>query len=376
MITAEYQRAWIKQLYEEHSHICYQRELELPRPIICVESLGKEKLGHYDELRSTLSISAELIMSQPWQVVLEILKHEMAHQYVACYDILEPPHSAGFQRACTLLDVAPWARSASIKIPSTDSLELTDDEKKFHRRIEKLLALSASSNQHEAELALQRAHELMKDFQLQYVTEVDKDICERYINHKRKKIHLYESFLASLIHRHFSVQIVYTDLYDALKNCSYKVIELIGTRVQVLQAEHVYWFIHNNLASYWDQFRKNYQGPSHRLKGFRAKNSFYQGIINGFDEKLSSKSRKQHSSDIDHNKYELIQTQIDTAVDRYVRNRYPRLVKLSRGRCYRREDIYEHGKEKGRDLSVHPGLHKNSSNQSHSSSPKLIHGSH
>ena len=43
---------------------------------------GSHRLGSWNRLHRTISLSRRMVFEQPWSVVREVLKHEMAHQYV------------------------------------------------------------------------------------------------------------------------------------------------------------------------------------------------------------------------------------------------------------------------------------------------------
>ena len=117
-------------------------------------------------------MSENLIMSYPWSVTLQVLKHEMAHQY--SYEVLgqTDAHGEGFQAACALLGVLPQYRSCRI-VTAEVLAQLTGTENKMSEgqkvlfRIEKLLALGESSNIHEAEAALKKASLLIEKYHLQ-----------------------------------------------------------------------------------------------------------------------------------------------------------------------------------------------------------------
>ncbi|HVR02850.1 MAG TPA: hypothetical protein VMT47_12010, partial [Polyangia bacterium] len=43
---------------------------------------GPHRLGSWHRVHRTISVSRELVFQQPWGAVREVLKHEIAHQYV------------------------------------------------------------------------------------------------------------------------------------------------------------------------------------------------------------------------------------------------------------------------------------------------------
>ena len=75
-------RLWTKQLYREYAHILHWYGL---KNALAPVALAIEPITHYGEWRAatrTIVIADHLIRDYPWNVVLEVLKHEMAHQYV------------------------------------------------------------------------------------------------------------------------------------------------------------------------------------------------------------------------------------------------------------------------------------------------------
>ncbi|MCA1787637.1 MAG: SprT-like domain-containing protein, partial [Desulfobacteraceae bacterium] len=75
---------WAKQLQKEHGDICYQQRVSLPTPVVSIAA-GQNRLGYWTPGNQTISVSRHLIETNPWEIVLEIFKHEMAHQYVSEY---------------------------------------------------------------------------------------------------------------------------------------------------------------------------------------------------------------------------------------------------------------------------------------------------
>ncbi len=82
-------------------------------------------LGRWIPDTRTIEISLPLVVERPWGVVVEVLKHEMAHQYV--HEVLgeksETPHGPAFRDACARLGVdarasgMPVARGAPSERP-------------------------------------------------------------------------------------------------------------------------------------------------------------------------------------------------------------------------------------------------------------------
>ena len=62
----------------------------------------------------TITLSYKLLENCPWDRVIQVLKHEMAHQYVDEVFCKRDTHGPHFQKACQLLRVELWARRSGI----------------------------------------------------------------------------------------------------------------------------------------------------------------------------------------------------------------------------------------------------------------------
>ena len=63
-------------------------------------------LGRWYRETRTIELSRSFALSHDWTVVLEVLKHEMAHQFV--HEVLredEPPHGPAFRATCARLGI-------------------------------------------------------------------------------------------------------------------------------------------------------------------------------------------------------------------------------------------------------------------------------
>ena len=73
----------------------------LRRPVLALTDTER-RLGCWQREGRTLSLSRVLLMKRPWGVVLEVMRHEMAHQYVD--EVLrihdQTAHGPAFQRVC------------------------------------------------------------------------------------------------------------------------------------------------------------------------------------------------------------------------------------------------------------------------------------
>jgi hypothetical protein len=141
-------QVWLKQLLCEFENICYLYRIQLKTPIFEL-SEAEQQFGCWLADQRTIRISRHLITAYSWDVVLMVLKHEMAHQLCSEYFRLHNAgHGKDFQQACQLLGVpAPYNRSTGdlpevMAEPCKD--QQTESGRKIIQRVDKLLALAES----------------------------------------------------------------------------------------------------------------------------------------------------------------------------------------------------------------------------------------
>src|SRR5262245_29575892 len=106
-LTAELEAALVRELrltYRDLSANYFRRAL---RPAIVALSDSAARLGRWVPTHRTIEIARSLVLEQSWGVVVEVLKHEMAHQYVS--EVLgqdsEEPHGAACRDVCRRLGI-------------------------------------------------------------------------------------------------------------------------------------------------------------------------------------------------------------------------------------------------------------------------------
>jgi hypothetical protein len=289
-ITEALKQTWLEQLVFEFKDICWRYKAQLRLPIFEV-SAAKQQLGCWIPGQRILRISEHLILTSSWDVVLMVLKHEMAHQLCSeCWGYQHAGHGKEFQKACQLLGVPfPYNRSTGdlpdvLTEPSVN--EQTEEGRKVIRRVNKLLALAASDNEHEATLAMQRATELLQRHNLENATLAERSGCVRLvIQTGKKQIPSWRKNIGRILRDYFFVEVVFSSLYDAQRQDSYKTIVLLGRAENVPIAEHCYYFLEQQLESLWQKNRHRFQGNTRT-----AKNSYYLGLLQGFSQKLAEQS--------------------------------------------------------------------------------------
>ncbi len=346
-------RLWSQRLYRDYDHICFTFRLELQRPVIRVESL-EGRWGLWDPEIRTISLSETLIRNFAWDTVIEILKHEMAHQIV--FDLFgsDQAHGPLFHRAAEMLGMSAWACRAETDLaayaPQSVEGASSTEEERLLRRVEKLLALAASSNEHEAFAAMTKVRELQSKYQIDYLRAKlpPNHLCFT-IALKRKRVERYQSVIASLLTDHFFVEVIHSHLFDAADCCDYKTLELLGLPQNVKMAEYVFHFLSNQLPLLWSQFRD--KGRPGRV----SKTSYFLGVLKGFGEKLEQQTQQALSTISDERSVSLLALG-DQQLEAFVKYRFPRLQNISRGKRYHDPSAYEAGRRAGTTLKLHRGL--------------------
>lgn len=281
-LTGELRNIWNRKLYlwwRNYNEGYLVGALKLP--LIRVGD-GKHQLGYWDGARRTLSISEAHIIQDPWLSVMDTLRHEMAHQYVE--EILEvvdeSPHGPAFQQACKRLRCIPRARIRRDELRSTQG-RVTKDEK-ILRRLQKILSLSTSPNEHEAQLAVQKARYLMLKYSID-LKELDEerqfDKCS--LGKVKGRRMSYELWLGSILNEFFFVEVLWVQSYDALRDRKGSVLQIFGTSANLDIAEYTYHYLKQVLDRLWDKYK-----AAIGIRSNRERQRYFAGVLEGFYQKL------------------------------------------------------------------------------------------
>lgn len=348
---------WAKQLQKEHADICYQQRVSLATPVVAIVG-GKNRLGYWTSYNQTISISRHLIETSPWEIVLEIFKHEMAHQYVSVYFNDTDIHGKGFKTACDILGVHPaFAGSGSSREEHLSAFKGTLPEKAqtLLRRVEKLLALGQSSNEAEARAASRKASYLLNKYNLDRIAKTDtdgSDIRYLYLHNGKKRMESIEKMILAFLEEFYFVDCVITAIYDAQTDEEYKAGVLIGKQEALVVAEYVYRFLLDTSGKLWQDFRKKHAGQR------TGKVAFDSGFIKGIrtnHEKMFKKAEDAAppgDTSLPIAAVKALRVQCRAENHREKTRLFPR---LSRGRpyYYTDENAFQQGMAQGRKTHIH-----------------------
>ena len=306
----------------------------VPPVLVLVDT--RKRLGQWSRATRTLELSRQLVFEKPWLEVTSVLEHEMAHQYVD--EVLEVRHETAhgptFQRVCA--ERAIDARAAGAPVPS-DPAEAAAIDRALDK-IRKLLALAGSENQHEAEIAMQRAHALMLRYNIEQARTQRSHYDVRHLGEPQKRANGVEVDIMGLLAEFFFVEVIRVPVYVAQRGEHAAVYEVIGTHANVEMAAHVHAFLLATAERLWRENRTDA-----RVKSGRDRLAYQSGVIRGFREKLLAE------------RHVLAGTGLvwvgDGNLDTFFRARYPRITR--RRRTIRMTKAHAAGREAGRTVVLH-----------------------
>ncbi len=244
----------------------------------------QDRWGSWSREKREIALSLCLVLNHSWDAVREVLLHEAAHQFAD--EVLEasfdPPHGPQFQKACHLLRANPRASGAYPPLDDRFKADGLRPEDKPFLRIKKLMALATSSNLHEAEAAMAKAHALMAKYNLQLVTEGGSSFETVSLGRSALRHPAEEYALAHLLQEFYFVQGIWISAFVLEKKRMGRVLEISGTLPNLQVAGYVYEFVSRFIQSQWQEYN------GQRNLNRRRRTDFALGVIEGFRSKLKS----------------------------------------------------------------------------------------
>ena len=304
------------------------------------------RLGRWvGELR-TIELSRALLLEHGWGVLVEVLKHEMAHQYV--YEVEgahEAPHGASFRRVCRERGIDE--RAAGVPLGAS---EASPEHGRILDRVGKLLALAESANEHEAQNAMSAAQRLM----LKYNIEVTLDSRPtsygfRHLGRPTGRVSEAERRLANILADHFFVECIWVPVWRPLEGKRGSVLEVCGRSENLELAAYVHSFLSHTAEALFREYRKHNGAGRHARR-----QSFLAGVMLGFQDKLREERKKSQN--------EGLVWVGDAGLRDWFERRYPRVRRVSRTGA-RRSQAYAHGREAGKRIVLHRAVAEGASGQ-------------
>ncbi len=332
--TPELETALLRQLQVEVRWVNQTHFSDRLAPI-SLRLTDTQVLGRFIARERTIELSRSLVLERPWGEVVEVLRHELAHQFVE--EVLrvvdEPPHGPTFRRVCA-------ERAIDARAAGRPQAALGDPKvAQLVEKVRRLLALAGSENEHEAELAMRRARELMLKHELS-LEGTERSYVFRQLGTPKLRKNSAESIVGGLLAEHFFVQVIWTYAYQPYSARVERVLEVCGKRENVAMAEYVHGFLLQTAERLWHDARAS--RPS--LRG-HDRAAFLEGVVQGFRHKLREAGDERP-------KGEGLVWVGDPGLDSYFARRNPRVRKESR-RATMGWAVRALGHQEGRKVVLH-----------------------
>ena len=228
------------------------------------------------------------------------------------------------------------------------------------KKVKKLLALSTSSNLNEANLAAEKARELLEKYNMTLTdaeiktAEMIKDTFKVKHNSKQFPNWYFKNFpkwflrLTNTMNQYFYVRVIYD--YDGY-------INFIGAKTDVEVAKYVMQYLVHEIERLAEEFLKEHRGSGISImKDLRQ--SFCYGAVSGLRDKLDDERQKEKlkapivtASGTD---LMVIKSQ---ALEEYKKKQFPTLSRLkSSATAGRNSDAYSQGHKEGKNISIRTGV--------------------
>jgi hypothetical protein len=351
---------WAARLLTEHKNICYEHKIyDLATPLINISG-SKNIQGSWDPESGTISISRRLIQTQPWHIVVEIFKHEIAHQYVSIKYNDADIHGGCFKKACEKLGVHPVFQKSSgdlHKDLQSFKGELPKAAQKMLNKVEKLMALGQSSNEKEAQAASRKANFLLNKYNLEQInTQNSSDIKYSVICHKKKRIESIQRAILAVLRNYYYMDSVTSYAYDQHDNTGYRSLVLIGNRETLKVAEYVYYFLFDTAQRLWQEYRKKKKAKRGDKVAFDM--GFIKGIRNNHEAVFKKTELKinETSTSLPVRTLKDLMVQAQKENKKETSRLFPKLTNVRYGRCVVSSSAYKEGFKNGKNTVINKSM--------------------
>ena len=340
----ELERALLRELAATHKHLSQSHFKGALKPVQVSLSDAESFLARFVPSVRGMEFSRAFVLGQSWGVVVEVLKHEMAHQFV--HEVLgerEEPHGPAFRAVCERLGIDARAQGLPVE------RQHTPETKRLIERVEKLLALAQSQNQHEAEAAAAAAQRLMLKHNLTVSEGEAPSYSFRHLGRITGRVTEWERRLGNILNQHFFVEVIWVPAFRRDQGKRGSVLEAIGSAENLDMAEYAYEFLARTAERLWEEHK-----AAHGVEGNRDRLTYYAGVMSGFAQKLGVQAKE-------HRAHGLVWVP-QAALNGYTRKRHPYLRTVSH-QGHRKGDAFSHGQKAGRELVLHRGISRGPSGE-------------
>jgi hypothetical protein len=318
------------------------------KPLFVLKDMTS-RLGYWSLAKREIGINRNLAFHHGWDEVRDVLLHEMAHQLTEEVWQIQSgrPHGRIFRKACRLLRADPKASGHNPSLCDRIYRKAASPDDKLIARIQKLMALAESDNQHEAEAAMVKAHALIAKYNLDLIESKFKSNYFSIFLGRPKLRHPRETYhLASLLQDFYFVEGIWVSTYVVSKGKMGRVLEISGRRHNLQTASYVYDFIHRYIQRSWARYNQ------HKGLNRYRKTDYAVGVIEGFRQKLST----EREASADKSDTRALLHLKDAHLADYIADRYPRLRQIKRTASSQDDTVLADGLEAGQKLLISKGI--------------------
>jgi Protein of unknown function (DUF2786)/SprT-like family len=342
MLSAELEALAVRAIRAEHrdlNGLLFNWRLSVPSFLLCD---SKTRLGQWLPALKTIELSRRLL-ELSWGAVVEVLKHEMAHQYVD--EVLgnsdETAHGPAFRKVCAERGIDARANG----VPSAGGPEASNEERAALEKIARLLTLASSDNENEAQAAMAAAQRLMLKYNLEAFGKSElRDYCFRHLGKATGRVYEAPRILALILSEHFFVETIWVPVWRPLEGKRGSVIEVCGTRANVEMADYAHDFLIQTGDRLWREHKR-----AKAIVSNRDRRAFLAGVMAGFRDKLASQKKV-------HREHGLV-WRGDPALADYLKRRHPR-SHWTRHSSSSSSEAHAEGQRAGSTIVFHRGMNQ------------------
>lgn len=336
-LSAELEASLLRELMRTWRQLAHAYFPGALRPPVMRLVDGASRLGAWDRQSRCIELSRPFVYGASWGGVVEVLKHEMAHQYT--HEVLgaidETAHGPAFRQICERMGID----AAASGTPETRD----EDDERLLKRVADLLALAQSANQHEAENAAALAQRLMLKHNVALSEQPGRRRYGfRHLGSIKGRHQESEHILAAILADHFFVEVIWVPGYRPEDGKRGSVLEISGTPANLEMATYVHDFLQHTAERLWHEHKRE-----HGIRKNRDRRTFIAGVMEGFGVRLRTEKRRSADKG-------LVWVG-DADLRRYHRARHP-LVRTVRIGGHGYNDARRHGREAGKNIVLHRGM--------------------
>ena len=223
-------------------------------------------------------------------------------------------------------------------------------------KVRKLLRLadeSRGATEHEAKVALAKAHELMTRYNIDSaMLRMEREAAGSgsgfTVNSSKvdlpKTLNPADLLILSLLQSHFNVRVI------LLHGHKQTPVDIIGTPTEVEYAVFVFHFLRETFFRCWNEFKRSADIPDRK--------SYYRGLHDGLKAELDgAKRRAENAYTADQRgKYQLMVVDAKAIIDRHVAEKYGKLRNRRQQNRRVNSESYVAGKAKGATIRINRPL--------------------